>query len=81
MATTVYLKLNTVEKIQKLCRIPNGPEGAFRPPCAIKIYNSRINDNEFVDSVIKLMQVCWSENPDERPNFTQLRKTVYELNK
>jgi hypothetical protein len=43
--------------------------------------DNEIDDNEFVDNVIKLMELCWSENPEERPNFIQIRKTIHGLNK
>ena len=79
--TIFKAKSNSItEIIQKLCQTPDCPDSVFRPPCSIKMHN-KIDDHEFVESMVKLMQTCWSENPDERPNFILIRKTVHGLNK
>ena len=56
--------------ISKLVR--GGPQ-TFRPPLP-KV------DGDTPPEAVRLIEVCWKENPTERPTFEQLGKIMREIN-
>jgi hypothetical protein len=40
-----------------------------------------INEEECDEEVVKLMQKCWSEEHNERPDFQTLKPIIRKLNK
>nr|CAB3264428.1 atrial natriuretic peptide receptor 1-like [Phallusia mammillata] len=55
-----------------LCKVRNGFRPHFRP---------LIDYSALGEDVCGLMQRCWQEDPNERPDFTQVKKIVEKFNK
>ncbi|XP_070537437.1 atrial natriuretic peptide receptor 1-like [Ptychodera flava] len=52
-------------------RIKEGAEPLFRP---------QVSASDGPDDVVNLTTLCWSENPDDRPDFVKIRDIVRDMN-
>ena len=52
-------------------RIRNGESIPFRPLMP--------DYNDFGESVVIMIRTCWSEDPEERPNFAKILKTFKSI--
>lgn len=56
-------------------KVANGPVLSGNPPFRPAI------DECTLDDVRTLMEVCWRDNPAERPDFRNLKSTIRQINK
>ncbi|XP_070537439.1 atrial natriuretic peptide receptor 1-like [Ptychodera flava] len=54
-----------------IARVKGGEQPCFRPP---------ISAADGPDDIIDLTKQCWSENPDDRPDFVKIRDVVRTMN-
>ncbi|XP_041349332.1 atrial natriuretic peptide receptor 2-like [Gigantopelta aegis] len=63
---------NNISSKEIVTRVRNGEDPPYRP----KVYD----DGDVMDKPMRLMASCWLENPDSRPTFNQIKKSVIDLN-
>ena len=44
-------------------------------------YRPKISDRKADEEIKELMQLCWSEKPEDRPTFYDIKKRLLRLNK
>jgi hypothetical protein len=72
LAFTAMLRLcTTTEIIQKVTSVSLPAYRPTIPPF----------DNSETNALVPLMQDCWNEQPEERPAFTDIMKTLKRINK